>query len=263
MMIKKCTKCLSVKNINNFQKKGENYFSSRCKLCINEMLRNKYNTMTIADKNQLLTKNKKYRNTNKNKISLNKKHYYSKNKDKILCYKDQYRKINKLKLREISKKFRLKNRIKICLSNRKYYRLNSDKYRIYSNIYMKRRLLEDPAFKIRHSLSQIISYNLRKRKSNKYGFSILKYLSYTIQELKEHLEKQFESWMTWENRGRYTVKSWNDDDASTWTWNIDHIIPQSKLPYTNMEDDNFKQCWALENLRPLSAKQNILEENRR
>ena len=26
-----------------------------------------------------------------------------------------------------------------------------------------------------------------------------------------------------------------------------------------MEDDNFKKCWALENLRPLSAKQNIVD----
>jgi hypothetical protein len=26
-----------------------------------------------------------------------------------------------------------------------------------------------------------------------------------------------------------------------------------------MEDDNFKKCWALNNLRPLSAKQNILD----
>jgi len=30
-----------------------------------------------------------------------------------------------------------------------------------------------------------------------------------------------------------------------------------------MEDENFKKCWALENLRPLSAKQNIIEGNRR
>lgn len=31
---------------------------------------------------------------------------------------------------------------------------------------------------------------------------------------------------------------------------LDHIMPHS------MKDDNFKECWALENLRPLSAKQN-------
>lgn len=29
-----------------------------------------------------------------------------------------------------------------------------------------------------------------------------------------------------------------------------------------MEDENFKKCWALSNLRPLSAKQNVLDGNR-
>ena len=29
-----------------------------------------------------------------------------------------------------------------------------------------------------------------------------------------------------------------------------------------MEDENFKKCWALSNLRPLNSKQNLLEGNR-
>ena len=69
--------------------------------------------------------------------------------------------------------------------------------------------------------------------------------------------------MTWENHGVYNLNTWDDNDQSTWKWNIDHIIPQSKLPYTSMEDDNFKKCWALENLRPYSAKQNIIDGNKR
>lgn len=59
--------------------------------------------------------------------------------------------------------------------------------------------------------------------------------------------------------GKYDAKLWKDDDKSTWTWNIDHIIPQSDLPYTSMKDENFKICWSLNNLRPYSAKQNIEE----
>jgi hypothetical protein len=88
-----------------------------------------------------------------------------------------------------------------------------------------------------------------------------------IEELKEYLEKQFSlpgnECMSWQNQGKYNPKTWKDDDISTWVWNIDHIIPQSKLPYTSMEEDNFKICWALENLRPYSAKQNIMDGNRR
>ena len=65
--------------------------------------------------------------------------------------------------------------------------------------------------------------------------------------------------MNWDNWGRFISKKWNDHDKLTWTWQLDHIIPQSDLPYTSMEDDNFKKCWSLDNLRPLSAKQNYLD----
>src|SRR5690606_38899432 len=110
-------------------------------------------------------------------------------------------------------------------------------------------------------------YKLRKRVSNLVGISIknnygakngssISTLPYTIMELKNHLESQFEPWMTWNNWGIYNSKTWDDNDSSTWTWQIDHIIPQSKLPYDSLDHPNFQKCWALENLRPLNAKQN-------
>lgn len=80
-----------------------------------------------------------------------------------------------------------------------------------------------------------------------------------MEKLKRHLEGQFESWMTWDNHGRYDVKTWNDNDQNTWTWQIDHIIPHSKFHYTSMENQEFKDCWALSNLRPYSAKQNVID----
>jgi hypothetical protein len=72
----------------------------------------------------------------------------------------------------------------------------------------------------------------------------MQYMPYTISELKDHLD-------------------WNDNNSDTWTWQLDHIIPQSKLPYTLMIDENFQKCWALINLRPLSAKQNLIDGNKR
>ena len=65
--------------------------------------------------------------------------------------------------------------------------------------------------------------------------------------------------MTWNNWGVYLSKTWKDDDQSTWKWNVDHIIPQSMLPFTSITDENFKKCWSLKNLRPLNAKQNVLD----
>ncbi|MGI0058151.1 MAG: hypothetical protein ACREBJ_00145 [Nitrosotalea sp.] len=88
---------------------------------------------------------------------------------------------------------------------------------------------------------------------------MLDYLPYSFDELKGHLERQFEPWMNWNNRGKYDVKTWNDNDSSTWVWQLDHIIPHSTFPYTSMQEQTFKNCWALTNLRPLSAKQNQLD----
>jgi len=118
----------------------------------------------------------------------------------------------------------------------------------------------NPCYVIKSSISHSIWVRLKSKKNNK---SCLNYLSYSISDLKLHLEKQFEPWMNWINYGRYKADDWNDNDQSTWKWQIDHIIPQSDLPYLSMEDDNFKKCWALENLRPYSAKQNLVDGVRR
>ena len=67
--------------------------------------------------------------------------------------------------------------------------------------------------------------------------------------------------MNWDNWGCYNPKEWNENDSTTWVWQIDHIIPQSKLPFDSMEHPNFKKCWALENLKPISAKENIIIKN--
>lgn len=92
-------------------------------------------------------------------------------------------------------------------------------------------------------------------------------MPYNAKELKEHIEKQFSEpgneWMNWENWGVYDLKTWDDNDKSTWKWQLDHIIPQSKFKYESMEDEEFKQCWSLSNLRPYSAKLNITEQDKR
>ena len=130
------------------------------------------------------------------------------------------------------------------------------------NAYIQRRRREDPAFRLRRGISTTIGRAIARRGGYKAD-SFLKAIGYTMQELKEHLESQFEPWMNWDNQGYYVLKTWDDDDPTTWRWQLDHIIPQSLLPYTSMSEDNFKKCWYLDNLRPLSAKQNCLDGNRR
>ena len=139
---------------------------------------------------------------------------------------------------------------------------NADKIKKYvrdvTRPKLKERYKSDPQFKIRKLISAGIRNSL-KRKGLKKNDTCIKYLPYTIDELKNHIESLFEPWMNWDNRGNYSPSTWNDNDQSTWTWQLDHIIPVSTFKYISMKDESFTACWALSNLRPLSAKQNILD----
>lgn len=129
--------------------------------------------------------------------------------------------------------------------------------------YNRNRRKSDVNFKLRGAISTKIYNCLKKRDGNKNNLSCLKFLNYTIAELKQHLESQFEPWMNWSNWGKYIAAKWDDSDSSTWVWQIDHIMPESMFKYLSMADDDFKKCWALENLRPYSAKQNIIDGTNR
>jgi hypothetical protein len=61
----------------------------------------------------------------------------------------------------------------------------------------------------------------------------------------------------------FRVRKNRNNTFTIWTWNIDHITTHSNFPYISMADQEFKACWALTNLRPYSAKQNIIDGCRR
>jgi hypothetical protein len=173
--------------------------------------------------------------------------------------REQYYILNKKDIIEYKKDFYQENKSEIVEYKKEYYYSNKKTVRATQNKYKNKRRKIDPSFKLREAVSRAVHSVLAGSKNS----SILDYLSYEIDELKIHLEIQFVSWMNWNNWGIYNPQTWDDSDPTTWTWQIDHIIPQSKLLYSSMEDDNFKKCWALDNLRPLSAKQNVLENSRR
>ena len=156
--------------------------------------------------------------------------------------------------RECAKQYCQDNKEKLLERSKQYAKDNKEKIKQYQqdnkaekNEYLKNRKANDPVFNLRCIVSRQVHHALTRNNSSKHGESVLQHLPYTIPELKEHIESQFEDWMTWSNRGE---------------WHIDHIIPQSKLPYDSMDDPNFQKCWALENLQPLEAKENIRLGNR-
>lgn len=183
------------------------------------------------------------------------KNYYNNNKQNIESYRKDYYCNNKSQLIYNQKLRSQKRKSQIAEYQKKYRKINKDKFKIYKN-----KARNKLSIKLKILVSNAIYQVLRKNKNN---FSCFKYLNYSAKDLKNHLEKQFEPWMNWKNHGIYDPKTWDDNNHLTWTWNIDHIIPQSDLPYESMDCDNFKRCWDLSNLRPYSSKQNILDGSNR
>lgn len=183
------------------------------------------------------------------------------NRNSIKEYNKKYKEENKKNLSDENKKRRLVDvafRSKEIERSKKFKENNKDYITTYNRNYFNLRRKEDPIFKLHQTVSFSINKAIKRNGLKKNG-SIINYLPYTIEELKRHIESQFEPWMTWNNHGNYNRKIWDDNDSSTWTWQIDHIIPHSTFKYSSMEDEDFKKCWALENLRPYSAKMNFID----
>jgi hypothetical protein len=53
--------------------------------------------------------------------------------------------------------------------------------------------------------------------------------------------------MTWDNYGE---------------WHIDHIKPISSFTFETCDDEQFKECWSLENLQPMWGVENIKKGNK-
>ena len=270
-LMKKCKGCPQKNLVNDFpliKSRGKEYRSSFCSEC----MRNKQKSYRDKNKEKIkqrnssyyegikstpeyLEKSKQYRDANK----ASKQDY---DKEYRLCHKEEYKQYcldNIDKITNIRRFYHAEHKEERKAYNQQWYVDNKGKKHKINTKYILKRLKRDMSFRLRHNVSRAIRKSLKTNGSTKNGASILNFLPYTALELKEYLENKFEFWMTWENYGSYSVVIWDDNIPATWTWQIDHIVPQSDLPYRSMTDDNFKKCWALDNLRPLSSKQNLLD----
>ena len=108
--------------------------------------------------------------------------------------------------------FRDENKEKIRREKQEYYFSNKEhiQRRIIKNT--KRRLACDPTFRMITRVRKRFRDIFKTKSFSKYKEKII---GCTASFLREHIEAQFTSEMTWENYGKY--------------WNIDHIVPVSVL----------------------------------
>jgi len=108
------------------------------------------------------------------------------------------------------------------------------------------RYRSDPEFRLRGNIRARVWEALRAVGGSKDS-SVLKVLPYSLEELKWHIESQFEEGMSWDVPGSF---------------NIDHVVPQSMFSYSSLNDPDFRLCWSLDNLRPLYPGRNFSEGDR-
>lgn len=102
-----------------------------------------------------------------------------------------------------------------------------------------KRRLASPQGKLHNRIRAGIHNVLRKGKGGKTTANLV---GWTISELRAHLEKQFLGGMSWANMG---------------DWHIDHIVPLASFSISDHADPELRRAWALSNLRPLWAKENM------
>jgi hypothetical protein len=115
------------------------------------------------------------------------------------------------------------------IANAKYYSNNKDKYIVIRkkhepkqkekrSSYEKQRRLSDSLFKLSSNIRTAIYHSFKNKGYSKTSKSTV-ILGCTWEEFKQHIESQFEPWMTWDNYGCKIPLGPNI------TWDLDHIIP--------------------------------------
>lgn len=175
------------------------------------------------------------------------------NRDKVRAARKRYCEKYPDKVRRESRRFRENN----PEYKKEYYNSHKEEARdwnknrsveqkkakaIYNRKWKKNRYDTNMGYKLRCIISEAVRRSIKGGKDD----SIRRILGYSIDELKKHLESQFEDWMTWENLGVTA-------NHPKQTWQIDHIIPVNTFNITDVYCEDFKKCWALNNLRPLDS----------
>lgn len=103
---------------------------------------------------------------------------------------------------------------------------------------LRERMQRDPSV----GLHKMVSHRIRRTLGRGRGLQKWsEILGYTFDELKVHIERQFQPGMSWGNRDE---------------WHVDHIRPLAQFSPSGLDDPVLKEAWALSNLRPMWAGEN-------
>lgn len=174
-----------------------------------------------------------------------KRAHYAENRDRLNAISKEYYQNNLEAQRAAGRARHHKNRNVRLIQCREYRERNLDELnarrrpKAVATFHAKYRI--DQNFTLRHRVRALVCVSLKKaRKSHR----MVEILGYDTEALRSHLESLFVDGMSWEQFMRGEI-------------HIDHIIPISRFDITSDTCAAFKECWALSNLRPMWARENL------
>lgn len=170
---------------------------------------------------------KAWRKRNKALVSKYGQSYYNKNREIILKRTSDNAKKNRERVRRAAEKWRLKNKDRVAN-------------------YARNRRRSNPG----HVLHSRMSTSIRSAiGGNKGRVGWQQLVGYTTERLKAHLEARFTDGMSWDALCRGEI-------------HIDHVKPRCLFNFESPSDPEFLECWALSNLQPLWAKDNLRKSDK-
>ena len=210
-----CIKCKNQKPLTKiFWRADGKYFKRKCKSCIKIW-------------------EKEYRQRNQKRIVQNLREYRKNNPEKVKECSHRYMETHKKEIKQLNIAMRGKRK--------EYYADYQRRNKARRNERLKMRRFKDTAFRLHSNLRTAIRNSVTRGHKRRHHWEDL--VDWSFNDLKKHLEQQFNNGMTWENYGSY--------------WHIDHKIPRRVFNFADPFHHDFKRCWALENLQPLRRIDNL------
>jgi hypothetical protein len=208
---KKCNKCFDIKLIKEFNKRKDSPdgYRNDCKICQKEKTKKwRISQYRLCKKCNIETP---YNDFAKNATICN------------ICneeYNFDYE--NTKNLYKIS-------RIKSNSYKSIYYKTHKNKRNSINLRYFHKKYKNDILFRLKSTIRSVIYQSIKRSEYIKNSTSEF-ILGCSINEFKIYLESKFESWMTWENYGKY-------NGNFEYGWDIDHIEPLFPKGIIRTEED--------------------------
>lgn len=230
--MKTCTACAAAKpaTTEHFNKKLDG-LTPRCRLCLTEQRRN--DTAAKARANSL---RRDQRIRDPEAVRAKERSRYGESKRAAVA---AWRAANPDKVKEIGRRHYQRHREGKIAKAVAYAKTRPDQTKATARRLHERRQANDPGYRLNRSIKAAMNISLKGGKSGRRWTDLI---GYDLDALRRHLERQFVKGMTWDNYG---------------DWHVDHIVPLSSHEIDGPESDGFRSAWALTNLRPMWAEENI------